>query len=188
MPAWAWSPGGISRTRSTTPEASRNASTDGSGPLMYEAASVMLTRYKGLAQTQGLGLRDRQAINDAQGARRSCSSPRNHHARQVRNETEFTPAQTSPPSDRRTHRAPARSDARGREQTTAPIALHAANQRPTAISTKPPCTQLTPSSARERIENAGIPRRRYQKSLALDSLENTISSLPTLRARRWSGS
>jgi hypothetical protein len=58
---------------------------------------------------------------------------------------------------------------------TAPIALHAANQRPTAISTKPPCTQLTPSSARERAENAGIPRRRHpKKSLALDSLENGI--------------
>ena len=33
-----------------------------------------------------------------------------------------------------------RSDAPGREQTTAPILLHAANQRLTAISTKPPCT------------------------------------------------
>ena len=40
-----------------------------------------------------------------------------------------------------------RSDARRREQTTAPILLHAANQRLTAISTEPPCTQLTPSSA-----------------------------------------
>jgi hypothetical protein len=46
---------------------------------------------------------------------------------------------------------------------TAPIALHAANQRPTAISTKPPCTQLTPSSAGERAENAGILRRRHPK-------------------------
>ena len=39
----------------------------------------------------------------------------------------------------------------------APILLHAANQWLTAISTKPPCTQLTPSSANERAENAGIP-------------------------------
>jgi hypothetical protein len=41
----------------------------------------------------------------------------------------------------------------------APILSHAANQ-PTAFSTSPPCTQLTPSSACERAENRGIPRRR----------------------------
>jgi hypothetical protein len=33
------------------------------------------------------------------------------------------------------------------------------NDRPTALSTKPRCTRLTPSSANERAENAGIPRR-----------------------------
>jgi transposase len=32
-------------------------------------------------QAQGLGLRDRQAIDDAQGAHRSGASPRDHHAR-----------------------------------------------------------------------------------------------------------
>jgi transposase len=47
--------------------------------LLYEAANVMLTRYKG--QTQGLGLRDRQAINDAQSARCSGSPTGDHHAR-----------------------------------------------------------------------------------------------------------
>jgi hypothetical protein len=31
---------------------------------------------------------------------------------------------------------------------------------PTAFSISPPCAQLTPSSASERAENAGIPRRR----------------------------
>jgi hypothetical protein len=36
---------------------------------------------QGSAQTQGLGLRDRQAINDAQGEGRSGSPPRDHHAR-----------------------------------------------------------------------------------------------------------
>jgi transposase len=67
----AWSPGGISRARSTTPAASRNAGGDKT-------------------------------------------------------------------TDRRPNPAPARSDARKREQTTAPILLHAANDRPTAISTEPP--------------------------------------------------
>ena len=36
---------------------------------------------QGPAQTQGLGLRDRQTINDAQGASRSGPPPRDHHAR-----------------------------------------------------------------------------------------------------------
>ena len=49
--------------------------------LLYEAANVMLTRYKGPAQAQGLGLCDRRAIDDAQGAVRSGSSARHHHAR-----------------------------------------------------------------------------------------------------------
>ena len=88
------------------------------------------------AQTQGLGLRDRQAINDAQGAQslwladsrssctRCCETGRSSHRPKPRN-----------PRDRRPNLAPKRSDARGREQTTAPILLHAANQWLTAIST-----------------------------------------------------
>jgi transposase len=36
---------------------------------------------QGPAQTQGLSLRDRPAVNDAQRASRSGSSPRDHHAR-----------------------------------------------------------------------------------------------------------
>ena len=68
-----------------------------------------------------------------------------------------------------------RSDAPGREQTTAPILLHAANQRLTAISTKPPCTQLTPSSAnRARGERRHPKASTTKKSLALDPLENSI--------------
>ena len=35
---------------------------------------------QGPAQAQGLGLRDRQAINDAQSASRSGAPPRDHHA------------------------------------------------------------------------------------------------------------
>ncbi len=49
--------------------------------LLYEAANVMLTRYKGSAEAQGLGLRDRQTIDDAQGADRARPSPGHHHAR-----------------------------------------------------------------------------------------------------------
>jgi hypothetical protein len=46
---------------------------------------------------------------------------------------------------------------------TAPILLHAARPWPTAISTNPPRTQLTQSSAGERAENTGIPRRRHHE-------------------------
>ena len=64
-----------------------------------------------------------------------------------------------------------RSDARGREQTTAPILLHAANPWLTAISTKPPCTQLTlecqTSTQRERRHPKASTAK---KSLALDPL------------------
>ena len=49
--------------------------------LLYEAANVMLTRYTGPAQTQGLGVRDRPAINDQQSAHRTGSPPRDHHVR-----------------------------------------------------------------------------------------------------------
>ena len=58
---------------------------------------------------------------------------------------------------------------------TAPILLHAANQWLTAISTKPPCTQLTPSSAeRARRERRHPKASTAKKSLALDPLENNI--------------
>jgi Transposase IS116/IS110/IS902 family len=49
--------------------------------LLYEAASVILTRLQEPAQTEGLGPRDRPAINDAQSASRSGSPARDHHAR-----------------------------------------------------------------------------------------------------------
>ena len=45
MPIWAWFPDAISQARSITSAASRNAATGGYGS--YEAANVMLTRYKG---------------------------------------------------------------------------------------------------------------------------------------------
>jgi ABC-type oligopeptide transport system substrate-binding subunit len=53
--------------------------------------------------------------------------------------------------------------------------LHAANQGLTAISTEPPCTQLTPSSAeRARRERRHPKASTAEKSLALDPLENGI--------------
>ena len=61
----------------------------------------------------------------------------------------------------------------------APIALRAADQRPTAISTKPPCTQLThqaPASAQRTQAFHGVETR---KSCPLNSSETTISGQPS---------
>ena len=49
--------------------------------LLYEAANVMLTRYKGKLKLKDWSAADRQAVNDAQGPGRSGSPPRDHYAR-----------------------------------------------------------------------------------------------------------
>src|ERR1700735_5213369 len=68
-----------------------------------------------------------------------------------------------------------RSHARGREQTTAPILVAMANQGLTAISTEPPCTQLTPSSAeRARRERRHPTASTAEKTLALAQLKSGI--------------
>jgi transposase len=104
--------------------------------LLYEAANVMLTRYKGQLKlkTWAFAIARRSTMRKARvlaASRSSCTrccatEPSSHRLRR------FRPISLP---DRRPHRAPARSDARGREQTTAPILLHAANRWPTAIST-----------------------------------------------------
>jgi transposase len=48
--------------------------------LLYEAANVMLTRYKGALKLKEWGIRSRQAVDDAQGTDCARSSPRDHHA------------------------------------------------------------------------------------------------------------
>ena len=52
---------------------------------------------------------------------------------------------------------------------------------PTAISTEPPCTQLTPSSANEHVENADTRGAEIAQNepLPIDPLENTIGAEPT---------
>ena len=47
---------------------------------------------------------------------------------------------------------------------------------PTAISTEPPCTQLTPSSANEHVENADTRGAEIAQNepLPIDPLENAI--------------
>src|SRR5580700_1057159 len=43
--------------------------------LLYEAANVMLTRYKGPLKLKDWGIRDRQTVDDAQGADRARAAP-----------------------------------------------------------------------------------------------------------------
>jgi hypothetical protein len=71
---------------------------------------------QGPAQTQGLGVRDRQAIYDAQGEGRSGSPPRHDHARDAaRRDGVCIGLNPRNPRDRRPNLAPERCDARGRE-------------------------------------------------------------------------
>ena len=119
---------------------------------------------QGPAQTQGLGLRDRQAINDAQSASCSGAPPRDHHACDAARRDRV-----------RVRLSPASHETGGRIQLPRGATPKGGSRRrrglcssgqlwPTAISTEPRCTQLTPSSAerarRERRHpKASTPRR-----------------------------
>ena len=151
--------------------------------LLYEAANVMLTRYKGQLKLKdwAFAIAKRSTMRKAQG--RSGSPPRDHHARDAaRRDGVRTGLSLRSLRNRRPKPAPERSDARGREQTTAPILLHAANPladcgfnlaapHPAYPIKRRPSAQRTQAS--QGVEN--------QKSLALDPLENNIDVKPLLR-------
>jgi Enoyl-(Acyl carrier protein) reductase len=123
--------------------ASELTKTFGSIDILANNAGVLSNN-----KAQGLGLRDRQAINDAQSASCSGSPPCDHHARDAARRGGVRVGLSPRKSTRQEAESSSHEERRpGREQTTAPILLHAANPWLTAISTKPPCTQLTPSSA-----------------------------------------
>ena len=87
--------------------------------LLYEAANVMLTRYKGQLKLKdwAFAIAKRSTMRKAKVALARRLAIIMHAM--LRNETEFAPAWAINPPDRRPHRAPKRSDALGREQTTA---------------------------------------------------------------------
>ena len=96
----------------------------------------MLTRYKGQLKLKDWAF----AINDAKGPRRSGSSPRNHHARDV---AERNRVRTSlggfGPSVRTGGRIELRKERRPREGADdGADCVAAANSWPTAPSTEPP--------------------------------------------------
>ena len=104
--------------------------------LLYEAANVMLTRYKGQLKLKdwAFAIAKRSTMRKARVvvARRLAIII---HVRCFAMGRSSSSPKPGKPRDRRPHPAPKRSDARGREQTTARILLHAVNRWPTAIST-----------------------------------------------------
>jgi Transposase IS116/IS110/IS902 family len=103
--------------------------------LLYEAANVMLTRYKGQLKLKdwafAIAKRSRCAKRESLWLAASQSSC----TRCCETEPSSCRLRPSRPRDRRPYPAPKRSDARGREQTMARILLHGAYRWPTAIST-----------------------------------------------------
>jgi hypothetical protein len=103
--------------------------------------------------SEGLGHGDRPAIDDAQGddaqgADRAGPPPRHHHARHAATRHRVPTGITPASQDRRLHRAPVR-ERRPREglEDGADSVACGHSPWPIAVSTKPPQTQLTPSSA-----------------------------------------
>ena len=103
--------------------------------LLYEAANVMLTRYKGKLKLKDWPSRSpggqpcARLVSLWLGVSRSSCTRCCETGRSSRRLRPINPP------NRRPKPAPKRSDARGREQTTARILLHAVNRWPTAIST-----------------------------------------------------
>jgi Transposase IS116/IS110/IS902 family len=89
--------------------------------LLYEAANVMLTRYKSRLKLKDWAF-DRQAIDDAESPCCSGSAYRDHHAGDAARR-DGVRIGISPRNlrNRRPKPAPKRGDARGRERQMAPI-------------------------------------------------------------------
>ena len=88
--------------------------------LLYEAANVMLTRYKGQLKLKDWAFAIAKRSTHAQGASRSGAPPRHHHARHAagRNGVRSRRRPTQPLRQEAASSS-RRSDARGTEQTTA---------------------------------------------------------------------
>jgi hypothetical protein len=141
--------------------------------LLYEAANVMLTRYKGQLKLKdwAFAIAQRSTMRKARVAllaawRSSCTrccgtEPSSHRHK---------PA----PRDRRPKPAPKRSDARGREQTTARILLHGPTAGRLRFQPSRPAPSLPHQAPNERAENTGTRKRRPRRASRHCPLENTI--------------
>ena len=162
-PIWAWSPGGISPGEVDYVGGISKCGDRRVRTLLYEAANVMLTRYNGQLKLKdwALAIARRSTMRKARVALARAS--RNHHARDAaeRNRVRRSEAQGS--RRRRPHRAPARSDARKGADDGVDFVASGQSPADCVFNLAAPRPKLTPSSASERAENAGIPRRRHQE-------------------------
>ena len=128
--------------------------------LLYEAANVMLTRYKGQLKLKDWAFAIAKPVNDAQGEGCSGAPPRDHHARDA-----------SRWDGVRARLSPASHETGGRNQLPRGATPKGGSRRRRGLCSRglladcePRCTQLTPSSAerarRERRHpKASTPRR-----------------------------
>jgi hypothetical protein len=91
--------------------------------LPYEAANVMLTRYKGQLRLKDWAFAIARRSTMRKAAHRPGASPRDHPAR---NAAERNGVRWVERSRRRETASTSRKERRGREQTAAPILSHAA--------------------------------------------------------------
>jgi NAD(P)-dependent dehydrogenase (short-subunit alcohol dehydrogenase family) len=132
--------------------ASELTKTFGSVDILANNAGVLSNN-----KAQGLGPRDRQAINDAQSASCSGSPPCDHHARDaarrggVRAGLGHQSTRQETASSSHEERRP------GREQTTARILLHGPTVGRLRFQPSRPAPSLPHQVPNERAENAGIP-------------------------------
>ena len=130
--------------------------------LLYEAANVMLTRYKGQLKLKdwAFAIARRSTMRKARVALARRLAIIMHAM--LRDGTEFARRRPAIHGDRRPHRAPARSDARGREQTTASILSHAATSR-LRFQPRRPAPSLphqAPASAQRTQASQGVENRK----------------------------
>ena len=138
--------------------------------LLYEAANVMLTRYKGQLRLKDWAFSIARRCTDAQGAHRSGASPRDHHARHATRRDGIRRCVDLPVTKIRGDRIelPQRSDAPGREQTTARILSHAANPPADCVFN---LAALRPANPVKRQPSA-------QRTQASQGVENRKSPAP----------
>ena len=133
--------------------------------LLYEAANVMLTRYKGQLKLKdwAFAIAKRSTMRKARVALARRLAIIMHAM--LRDGTEFavglSPAN---PRDRRPNPAPKRSDAPGREQTTARILLQWPTNGRLRFQPSRPAPSLPHQVPNEHAENAGTRKRRHPKS------------------------
>jgi hypothetical protein len=143
--------------------------------LLYEAANVILTRYKGQLKLKdgpsrspsGQRCAKRESLWRAAlglSCTRCCETGQSSHRPMPRN-----------PKDRRPNPAPRRSDAQGGSRRRRGFRSHAVNRWPTAISTRPPAPSSPHQVRNEHAKNAGTRKRRHpEEPPGLDPLENDI--------------